>query len=122
MPIDYLLDTNILILLFNGALAEPIPAGRLGYSVITEIELLSFPNLTESDEKLLRSYLGQLHRVMLESKVSEETIRLRRRYRLKTPDAIVVASAIVMNAGLLTNDRQLQNIEEVRTYPLRMRE
>ncbi|MGA1603181.1 MAG: type II toxin-antitoxin system VapC family toxin [Prochlorothrix sp.] len=122
MPIDYLPDTNILILLFNGALAEPIPEGRLGYSVITEIELLSFPNLTESDEKLLRSYLSQLHRVMLESRVSEETIRLRRRYRLKTPDAIVVASAVVMSAVLLTNDRQLQSIEEVTTQTLRMRE
>lgn len=122
MPIDYLPDANILILLFNGALAEPIPEGRLGYSVITEIELLSFSNLTESDEKLLRSYLSQLHRVMLESRVSEETIRLRRRYRLKTPDAIVVASAVVMSAVLLTNDRQLQSIEEVTTQTLRMRE
>jgi len=42
MKIAYLIDTNIFILLFNNRLQEPIPEGDLSYSVITEIELLSF--------------------------------------------------------------------------------
>ena len=31
MKLDYLIDTNILILLFNDELAEPIPNRSLGY-------------------------------------------------------------------------------------------
>lgn len=49
MTIDYLFDTNILIYLLNNRLAENLPSGRYGYSVITEIELLSFPALTTTD-------------------------------------------------------------------------
>lgn len=36
---NYVLDTNILIYLFSGQLAEAIPDGNHGYSVITEIEV-----------------------------------------------------------------------------------
>ncbi len=44
---SYVLDTNILIYLFSGQLAEAIPDGKHGYSVITEIELRSFQPLTQ---------------------------------------------------------------------------
>jgi predicted nucleic acid-binding protein len=57
MKLDYLLDTNILILLFNDQLAESIPDGNLGYSIITEIELLSFSRLTKEEEDLIKENL-----------------------------------------------------------------
>lgn len=36
----YLLDTNALIYLQDGKLAEPLPVGQYAYSFISEIELL----------------------------------------------------------------------------------
>ena len=39
MKPEYLIDTNILISLFNDELAEPIPDGNIGYSIITEIDV-----------------------------------------------------------------------------------
>ncbi|NJO18316.1 MAG: PIN domain-containing protein [Thioploca sp.] len=41
------------------------------------------------------------------------TITLRRQYRLKLPDAIIAASAIITDALLLTNDSQLHKIPEL---------
>lgn len=34
MKLDYLIDTNIFISLFNQELTQPVPNGNIGYSVI----------------------------------------------------------------------------------------
>jgi len=122
MKIAYLIDTNIFILLFNNRLQEPIPEGDLSYSVITEIELLSFPNLSKEDEALIQQHLALLQRVAIEHEVAQKAILLRRKYRLKTPDAIIAASAWKINAVLLTNDRKLNNVSEVQTKSLALKE
>ena len=122
MAIDYVVDTNIFILLFNGSLDEVVPEGGLGFSVITEIELLSFANLSKADEKLIQYQLRELQRVPLDQAVSQKTIALRRQYRLKTPDAIVAASALAMDAVLLTNDQQLLRMDMVKTRAMKIKE
>ena len=119
--IDFLIDTNILISLFNSELAEPIPDGELGYSIITEIELLSFVGLGQADETLIRTNLKALSQILLTASIAEKTIQLRRQYRLKTPDAIVAASAWDCEAVLLSNDRQLAQIDEIRLLSLETR-
>jgi predicted nucleic acid-binding protein len=121
MKLDYLIDTNILILLFNEQLTEPIPNGNLGYSIITEIELLSFAGLEEDEENLIRTNLKTLSQIPLSASIAEKTIQLRRQYRLKTPDAIIVASAWECEAILLSNDRQLAQINEIQTLCLEIR-
>jgi predicted nucleic acid-binding protein len=118
MKLDYLIDTNILILLFNDKLAELIPGGNLGYSIITEIELFSFVGLEKDEETLIRANLESLSQILLSSSIVERTIQLRCQYRLKTPDAIVVASAWECEAILLTNDRKLAQIKEIQTLSL----
>ncbi len=122
MTVDYVVDTNIFILLFNNQLEELIPEGRLAYSVITEIELLSFPNLSDTDAQLIQQQLSQIRRVPLDEAVSAATIRLRRQHRLKIPDAIILASAEVMDATLLTNDQQLVETQAVKTRSLKLKE
>lgn len=51
----FVIDTNIFILRVNDRLAELLPRGEIICSVITEIELLSFPALTSAEETLLRN-------------------------------------------------------------------
>ena len=45
-----LLDTNVSLYLLGGRLAVPLPEGEYGVSVITEMELLSWPSLTPVEE------------------------------------------------------------------------
>jgi predicted nucleic acid-binding protein len=40
-----LLDTNVVLYFLGGRLANPLPSGEYFVSVITEIELLSYPSL-----------------------------------------------------------------------------
>jgi hypothetical protein len=57
-----LLDTNVALYLLGGRMAAPLPAGSYGISVISEMELLSWPSLTRQEEKTVYDFLGQLHR------------------------------------------------------------
>jgi len=107
---DYLLDTNVVIYLQKGLLAAPLPPGRFALSVITEIELRSFSGLTEAQERALKALLDSMSIIPLDDAIKEETIRLRRECRIKTPDAIIAATALTQGAVLLTNDHRLQTL------------
>jgi hypothetical protein len=103
----YLLDTNAIIYLIGGRLAEPLPAGLYSFSVISEIELLSFSGLSAIDEQKISEFLALLDRIELNQAVRLEAIKLRKQKRLKLPDAIIAASAINRKATVLTNDLAL---------------
>lgn len=118
MKLDYLIDTNIFISLFNQELTQPVPNGNIGYSVITSIEILSFKSLSLEEENLIRSTLKTLIEVSLDATIAEKTIQLRRKYRLKIPDAVILASAWECAAVLITNDQQLSKISEVQVISL----
>ena len=51
--------------------------------------------------------------VGLGDEVKKLTIEIRRKYRLKLPDAIVCAMAIVLDSNLLSNDVQLGKVTEL---------
>ncbi len=71
-------------------------------SIITWIEVLAgvIPTHEATTTALLRSF----KRLELTAEVTEATIFVRRRTRLKIPDAIILASAEVENRVLLTRD------------------
>lgn len=121
MPDRFVIDTNIFILLFNDRLAEPLPAGELSCSVITEMELLSFPQLTRSEEALIRERLAELAVYTIDEHVKAEAIRLRRARLLKLPDAIVAATALVHDAQLITNDQRFQNVPNLNCRELTLK-
>ena len=121
VSIDYLFDTNILIYLLNNQLAENLPGGRYGYSVITEIELLSFPALTATDTQIINNYLSNIVLLNLTESIKQKTISLRRAYRIKLPDAIIAATAIVSGAMLLSNDKTLHLIQDLKCLSLQVK-
>lgn len=108
------LDTNVIIYAQKGALAAPLPHGRYFVSVITEIELLSFPDLTPEHEQVLIDFLGDLSIVGIDTELKRRNVELRRRYRLRIPDAIIAATALAVEAELLTNDVALAQVADLR--------
>lgn len=52
----FLLDTNAIIYALNRCLT--LPAGDYAFSVITEMELLSFAGLSAEEEKTIRGLLA----------------------------------------------------------------
>lgn len=107
----YLLDTNAIIYLVSGRLASPLPEGSYSVSIITEIELLSYAGIFDEEEQKIRDLLFLLERIQLIDSVKDETIKLRRKNRLKLPDAIIAASALIHDLILLTNDQAFSSID-----------
>ena len=110
-----LLDTNAVLGILKGwssiaALLEPAEK-EVCVSVITRMELLSFHGVTPEEEKQIRDFLDAVSIIPLNADVENTAIHLRRATRLKMPDAIVAASAIVSKAVLVTYDRELAHTE-----------
>ena len=112
----YLLDTNPIIDAIKASIQ--LPKGAYLVSFITELELLSFPELTEVEEKNINSLLSYFSIINFNDVIKDMTIKIRKKYRLKLPDSIIVATAIVENAALVTSDRQLKKIEELKVLEL----
>ena len=102
-----LLDTNVALYLLQGRLEVPLPVEPTFISVISEMETLGYPDLSEDEERAIRGFAASVRVVQLDLPVQEAAIRLRRERRLRLPDAIIAASALVVRADLLTNDERL---------------
>ena len=88
-------------------------------STLTFLEMLVQPYRTGDHEKrvalsaLLASFPGMTW-IALDLTVADRAAYLRARYRLRTPDAIQLATALHSSADVfLTNDRDLRRVEEV---------
>ncbi len=122
MPGDrYLLDTNALVALLQGneELVELTQRAQwLGVSVINVLEFSSFDGLGTQDRYLLSQLVARITVVDVaygNSELMATIIALRQTRALKLPDAIVMASASLYQATVLTNDTQLLNLGKADT-------
>jgi len=113
----FVLDTNAVIFLTTGdneaaaELKDKLKEADLFISVISEIELLSKPKMAADEEENLRAFLSERTIIIdLTEDVKNETIALRRSVKLRLPDCIVAATAIVLDSVLLTADKELLNL------------
>ena len=110
MEQGYLLDSNVII----GYLAGKIPssgmevvseivAKRPNISVISQIEVLRF-NDTPENEAVLKEFINMSKIHPLSNSIVEYTIKLCKQTKIKLPDAIIVATAIVEGYTLVTRN------------------
>jgi predicted nucleic acid-binding protein len=114
----FVLDTNAVIFLTTkgnvipSCLENDLDEADLFISVITEIELFAKPELPSDEEEKLRIFLtDRISIIDLTNEIKKEVIALRRSTKHKLPDCIVAATAIVLNATLLTADVKLLRLE-----------
>jgi predicted nucleic acid-binding protein len=115
-----LLDTNIVLYLLGGRLANPLPVGQYFASIITEIELLSYPSLSSEEERQIISFLDCITVIGIDNNIKNLAIALRKQYRLRLPDAIIAATAQSLDAILFTNDIRLTNLTEINTQSVEL--
>ena len=118
---SWVLDTNISIYHLGGDLAQPLPTDDVLISIITEIELLSYPSLAPDEEGRVVEFLSSLAIVGLTPEVRDAAIEIRRSHNVKLPDAIIAGTAIALDAVLLTNDRRLAQIPGLRAQDLALK-
>lgn len=101
----YLLDTNAVIYAISRKLT--LPLNRYAVSVITRLELLSWPALTDDDEQQLNRVLAMIPVIQLEQPIQDAAIKIRQTTSLKLPDSIISATAICHGLTLVTDDERL---------------
>lgn len=100
MGLKYLFDTNVFIDYFSD---------RLQDKSIFDIEFIS-----ENDDKLFTELLNSFKTRAIDIEIENKTILLRKKYKLKLPDAIIAATVIVEDAILVTRDKKdFQKVEEL---------
>ena len=117
MALKYLIDTNCINYLFlktDLPLQKSIAKGALVFiSVVTVIEFGSNPNLLNLNRVLFETLVENANILDVKHEdnlLIQKTISLRKKYKLKTPDAIIAAQAVLNNLILVTNDESFCNI------------
>jgi predicted nucleic acid-binding protein len=119
---NYLLDNNAISSFINNQLSEngmifmsqvidKVPI----ISVITEIEALSWINEDKTKEKYIISFVKDSVIISLSPKIVSQCVKIRRSKKIKTPDAILAATAIVYNLTLISNDSIFKSIKDLKT-------
>lgn len=114
-----LLDTNIVILYLSGAGdVSPYVENTKYYSFLSTItiaELLSKPSLTKSEQNLIQGLVSKFDVLDFDTTIAYATANLKRKYKsLKTPDAILAATAQVHALTFVTKDKGFNKIKEIK--------
>ena len=107
--LQLLFDTNVIIDFLKGKntnidLSQLFLHYDCSVSVITKLELLKYPAITPDEEDIINEFLKLVSIIPMNTAIENETIVLSRSSKLKLPDAIIGATAIVYDAELVTND------------------
>ena len=77
------------------------------------MEVLSFNFNSSCEEELMKKLLNEFILIEIDKQIAEKAIVLRKKYQLKLPDAIICASASVIDAIPITADKQLGRVKEI---------
>jgi len=72
-------------------------------SIISKIEVIGF-NLQYDELEKLVDFIALANLVYIDSIIAEKTIELRKAYKIKLPDAIIAATALVYNLSIITRN------------------
>lgn len=122
----YIVDTNIIIaylkknssvkIIFDLLLQRKI---QIKISVITEIELLSYPQLNKLEEKAINKIIELLIIICVDSKIGRKAAQLRKDYNLKLGDSIIAATAITEGCCLISFDKIFARCQEIKIKTLK---
>lgn len=109
----YLIDTSAVIKYLN----QTFPSPGLSFidetvdaeciiSFITEIELQAWNPINPEDLAVYQLFVANSAIIGINDEIIRETIRIRKSHKLKIPDAIIAATAIINNLILLADNNK----------------
>lgn len=113
--IKALFDSNTLIYASQGKLDLSTYLYRYNHwsiSLITYMEVLGYPFQNTDEEKLIREILQSFETLPITQTIAEQVILLRKRIKIKLPDAIIWATAYTEEFDLITyNAKDFSKLE-----------
>ncbi len=118
------MDTNILIYYFADAIpdkelnmVEEIFKTSFNISIITKIEFLGWEKHTEEGFEEARNFVDFAEVIPLTNEVANLTIGIRRKCKIKLPDAVIAATALHNNLILVTrNGDDFKDVDGLMIY------
>ena len=112
MGLKYLWDTNAVIYYLQKNFTDNeqermndiINNYQPAISSISQIELLCWRSATENYTIILNNFISDSIIFELDTEVKLKTVEIRKMYGVKLADAIIAATAVVMDLTLITND------------------
>ncbi|OGG86678.1 hypothetical protein A3B87_02505 [Candidatus Kuenenbacteria bacterium RIFCSPHIGHO2_02_FULL_39_13] len=110
---QYALDTNSILYYLRSqknlssyfaAIVEGLEF--ISLSVITKIELFSYPGLELEEDRKIKEFIEDFKINELDDEIVDKTIEIRKKYKLKLPDAVIAATALANNLILITHNKK----------------
>jgi len=115
-----LLDTNILVAYLNDdtSVVESVKnwfsqGTVLFVSAVSYAEVLALPEASSTDLDKMRDFLEYFVVIDVNKDVAETTALLKRKYKLRFPDAAIAATAYRTRVPLVTRDKQFRKVDEI---------
>ena len=113
----FILDTNIIIYLSQDKMKITDFAStgdRLCISIISYMESLGHPFINNEEEAIVKRLCDTCEAFNLTKQITDKTIEIRKQFKIKLPNAIIAASALVNKATLVTaNVKDFKMIDEI---------
>lgn len=118
MAEDYLIDTSAVIKYLNGTLPDngllfidEIVDRKSCVSFVSEIELQVWNPTNPEDLEVYQAFITDSTVVGISPAIVSETIRIRKDFKVKLPDAIIAATALINGWVLIAdNDKDFKKI------------
>jgi predicted nucleic acid-binding protein len=114
-----LIDTNIIIYAANPAyqvLTPLLKDPQNAVSIITTIETLGYPQLSESNKLYLEKVFQVLQILDLDATIAQKAIELKQHKKMAMGDAIIAATALIHNVPLVT--RNIDDFKHLKSLKL----
>jgi predicted nucleic acid-binding protein len=100
---NFIADTNVLIKLGQGneQIADLLASKNISISIITEMEILAWPQHKPAEIVKAKSMINQFSIVGLNEYIKDQAILIRRQTKMKLPDAIIASTALFLGYPLL---------------------
>jgi predicted nucleic acid-binding protein len=111
----YLLDTNAVLYILAGdeTLINFLFEKELFLSIISEMELLSYKNITDKEQKTLKEFLKEFIIININDTIKQNTIEVKKASAMKLPDSIIAATAMSLNLPLITSDKHFKGVKDL---------
>jgi predicted nucleic acid-binding protein len=112
----FILDSNVLIAAINEeldifALIAALSPCDVFINLVVEIETLAKPDMTVEEEAQGRVLLSGFKRAEIDRAAREHAVAIRRSKKLLLPDALIAATALSLNATVISNDSHLRDFQ-----------
>lgn len=73
--------------------------------------MLSYKGIKAKDQTILKEFLSECLIVDINQLIKENTVEIRKKYSLKLPDCIILATSLYLNIPIISADKEFSKAE-----------